>query len=345
MKVDLHTHILPKTWPDLKARYGYGGFIRLEHVDACSARMMQDDVFFRAVKHNLWDPRARLEECDAHGVDVQVLSTVPVMFSYWARPEHAHDLAKLLNDHIADVVAQWPKRFIGLCTLPMQDPKLAAKELERCVREGGFAGAQIGTHVNEWNLDDEALYAVYEAAEDLGAALFVHPWDILAPERMERHWLKWLIGMPAETALAMASVTMGGIVERFPKLRLGFAHGGGAFGPTLGRIEHGFHVRPDLCQTRTTTPPSKLLGRLYVDSLVHDQKLLTLLFERFGPERIALGSDYPFPLGEAVPGALIESMEGLSDKVKARLLALTALEFLGRRPEEFFGAEAKEAAP
>lgn len=333
MKIDLHTHILPKTWPDLKARYGYGGFIRLEHLDPCSARMMQDDRFFRAVEPNLWDPGVRLEEMDRLGVSVQALSTVPVMFSYWARPEHALDLAKLLNDHIADVIARHPTRFVGLCTLPMQDPDLAVKELERCVA-AGFSGAQIGTHVNEHNLDDERLFPIYEAAQDLGAALFVHPWDILAPERMERHWLKWLIGMPAETALAMASVIMGGVVERFERLKLGFAHGGGAFAPTLGRIEHGFHARPDLCQTRTRTPPSQLLSRLYVDSLVHDPALLSLLLDRFGKNRIALGSDYPFPLGELEAGTLIEEAP-LPQEIKEHLLYKTALEFLGRSREEF----------
>lgn len=343
LKVDLHTHILPKSWPDLKARYGYGGFLRLEHIDGCSARMMQDDRFFRAVKHNLWDPKVRLEECDARGVDVQVLSTVPVMFSYWAKAEDALDLSKLLNDHIADVVAQYPTRFLGLCTLPMQDPKLAAKELERCVTQGGFSGAQIATHINQWNLDDEALFPVYEAAESLGAALFVHPWDILAPERMERHWLKWLVGMPAETAVAMASVTMGGVIERFPKLKMGFAHGGGAFAPTIGRIDHGFHVRPDLCQTKTHTPPSALMKRLYVDSLVHDPVLLRLLIDRFGAERIALGSDYPFPLGEDPPGQLVMATEGLSDEARARILGGTALEFLGKTLADLGRAKPDEA--
>jgi aminocarboxymuconate-semialdehyde decarboxylase len=228
-----------------------------------------------------------------------------------------------------------PRRFLGLCTLPMQHPELAVKELERCMREGGFSGAQIATHINHWNLDDEALFPFYEAAQDLGAALFIHPWDILAPERMERHWLKWLVGMPAETALAMASVTMGGIVERFPRLKMGFAHGGGAFAPTIGRIDHGFFARPDLCQTRTTTPPSALMRHLYVDSLVHDPALLRLLLERFGAARVALGTDYPFPLGELTPGELIESTGDLDAATKERLLSGTALEFLGRTPEAF----------
>lgn len=335
MKVDLHTHILPRTWPDLKARYGYGGFIRLEHVDDCSARMMQDETFFRAVDHNLWNPEARIEECDKLGVDVQVLSTVPVMFSYWAKAEHTHDLAKILNDHIADIVARYPKRFLGLATLPMQDPARAAVELKRCVEDLGFSGVQIATHINDWNLDDEALFPFYEAAEGLGAAIFVHPWDILAPERMERHWLKWLVGMPAETALAMASVTMGGVLDRFPRLKMGFAHGGGAFGATIGRIDHGFVMRPDLCQTKTTIKPSEQMANLYVDSLVHDRVMLQLLIDRFGADRVALGSDYPFPLGELEPGKLVDGTDFLNPRAKEQVLSGTALEFLGRAREDY----------
>ena len=334
MKVDLHTHILPKQWPDLKERYGYGGFVRLDHVDACTAHMMQDERFFRAVDHNLWEPDARIEECDRHGVDVQVLSTVPVMFSYWAKPQDTLDLSRFLNDHIASVVAAHPKRFVGLGTLPMQDPDLACGELHRCVKELGLAGIEIGTHVEGYNLDDERLFPIYDEAQKLGACIFVHPWEMLGEDRMQRYWLRWLVGMPAETTLAIASVVMGGIVERFPKLRFAFAHGGGAYAATLGRIEHGFNVRPDLCQTATTTKPSALLGRIYVDSLVHQENALSMLIDTFGSNRVCLGSDYPFPLGEHHPGKLIEDAD-LPRELKEQLLSDTALDFLGLSKERF----------
>jgi aminocarboxymuconate-semialdehyde decarboxylase len=290
--------------------------------------MMLDDAFFRDVEPNCWDADLRVRECDTAGVDVQVLSTVPVMFNYHQKAAHTHDLSQLLNDHIASVVQRSPDRFIGLGTLPMQDAGLAITELERCVNELQLPGVQIGTTINGTQLDDPAVGEVFKAAESLGACIFVHPWDMDPSGRLDRHWLKWLVGMPSETAAAVASVLMGGVVERFPNLRLCFAHGGGSAPLIVDRWDHGHAVRPDLCQTGTTTPPGELLKRLFVDSLVHSATALHLLLERFGPSRVALGTDYPFPLGELQPAKLIQSIS-LNESDRAKLLGGTALTFLG----------------
>ena len=329
MKIDLHTHILPERWPDLCERYGYEGFIRLEHHEPGRARLMRGESCFRVVESNTWSVERRIEECDRAGVDVQVLSTVPVMFSYWAKPRDALDLARTLNDHIASVVEAHPTRFVGLGTLPLQDPQLAIGELERCSGELGLAGVQIGTHVNEWNLDRPELFEVLRRAAELRSGVFVHPWDMLGRERMTKYWLPWLVGMPTETCLAICSMIFGGVLERLPALRVAFAHGGGSFAGTLGRIEHGFRVRPDLVAAENPVEPRRYLGRFYLDSLVHDEVVLRQLIELVGAKRIALGSDYPFPLGEQRPGALIEALSGLEPEARARLLGGTALEFLG----------------
>ncbi|MHC4065349.1 MAG: amidohydrolase family protein [Planctomycetota bacterium] len=339
MKIDIHTHILPENWPNLSERYGYGGFVQLEHHGPGCARMVIDGTCFREIQENCWSPQRRMAECDRARVDVQVLSTVPVMFSYWAQPQHTLDLSRILNEHIAGVVAEYPRRFVGLGTLPMQAPDLAVRELERCVKELGLAGVEIGTHVNDWNLDEPALFSVFEAAQDLDAAVFVHPWDMMGKERMPRYWLPWLVAMPAETSLAICSVIFGGVLQRLPRLRIAFAHGGGSFPGTVGRVEHGFKVRPDLCAVDNDRNPRDYLGRFYLDSLTHDAEMLRYLIRLVGAERIALGSDYPFPLGESQPGKLIESLSELSEATKERLLAGSALEFLGLTDTEFLPSD------
>jgi aminocarboxymuconate-semialdehyde decarboxylase len=328
-RIDIHTHILPREIPKWKEKFGYGGFVVLDHHMPCRARMLKDDgKFFREVESNCWAPEQRLRECDQTNVGVQVLSTVPVMFSYWAKPNDGLAVAQFLNDDLAQSVAADPSRFIGLGTLPLQDPDLAVKELERCSRDLKLQGVQIGSHVNDWNLSDPALFQVFQAAEELGAAIFVHPWEMMGEEKMQKYWLPWLVGMPAETCRAICSLIFGGIFERLPRLRVAFAHGGGSFGFTLGRIQHGFEVRQDLCAIDNKVAPKEYLGRFFVDSLVHDKEMLRQIVSIFGENRVVLGSDYPFPLGEDRPGELIESVAEFSPDLKRKLLFDNALDWL-----------------
>lgn len=334
LKIDIHTHILPEHIPDWKKRFGYGGFIKLDHHKTGCAKMMRDDGhFFREVEANCWSPETRIEECDGYGVDVQVLSTVPVMFCYWTEPADCLEISKILNDGIAAVVAKHPKRFVGLGTIPMQDSQLAVSELERC-KEIGLEGIEIGSNVNQNNLGEKEFFDVFAACNELGMSVFVHPWEMMGEKDMQKYWLPWLVGMPAETSRAICSLIFSGVLESFPDLKIAFAHGGGSFPSTIGRIEHGFHVRPDLVAVENAVNPRKYLEQIYFDSLVHERAQLEYLINLSGANKIALGSDYPFPLGELEPGRLIDSMD-LDQVTKARLFHGTALEWLGLEKAAF----------
>ncbi len=332
MKIDIHTHIMPEKMPNWTEKFGYGEFIHLEHRE-CDACMIRGDKLFRVVEPNCFREEERLKDMDETGVQVQVLSTIPVLFNYWAKPTDAYETSRFFNDHIAETVAKEPQRFIGLGTVPMQNINLAVREMERCVNELKFPGLQIGSNINGQNLSEKEFAPFFSAAEKMGCAIFVHPWEMMGEKQMQKYWLPWLVGMPAETSRAICSFIFGGIFEQYPKLRVAFAHGGGAFPYTLGRIEHGFKVRPDLVAVDNQVSPQNYIGKFWVDSLVHDKKALSYLIDVMGEDNICLGSDYPFPLGEAHPGKLIEKVK-LDKKGIKKLLHRNAEDWLKLRKKE-----------
>lgn len=297
--------------------------------------MMKGTKFFREIESNCWDAGKRIEECDLHGVQVQVLSTIPVMFNYNIKAQDGLEISKFLNDHIAEVVTLHPKRFVGLGTVPLQDVDLAIKELERC-KKIGLKGVQIGSNVNQLNLSETAFFRFFEACRDLDMCVFIHPWEMMGEKDMQKYWLPWLVGMPAETSRAICSMLFAGIFEKIKGLRVAFAHGGGSFPFTHGRIVHGYDCRQDLVAIDNPVHPSNIKGKFIVDSLVHDPKALDFLIDFMGNEGVALGSDYPFPLGENVPGKLIK--EHLKDPdLQSKLLAGNALNWLRMNKESFTG--------
>lgn len=288
--------------------------------------MMRGNQFFREIKENCWNPELRLGEYDALKIQVQVVCTIPVMFSYWAKPLDCLDLSQFLNDHLAGIVANYPRQYVGLGTIPMQDTELAVKEAERC-KKIGLKGIQIGSNINDENLNEERFFPVFKACEKLGMAVLIHPWNMMGEKKMQRYWLPWLVGMPAETSRAICSMIFGGIFEKLPNLRVNFAHAGGSFMTTIGRIEHGFECRPDLVAIDNEINPRNYLGKFWVDSVTHDPLLLEYVLKLQGSKKITLGTDYPFPLGDLTGGKFIEDM-GLSRKVKEDIFCNAALEWL-----------------
>jgi aminocarboxymuconate-semialdehyde decarboxylase len=265
---------------------------------------------------------------DAHGVRLMTLCTIPVLFNYWAKPKDTLDWCRFLNDHITGVQEKHPTRFAALGTLPMQDVNLAIQELERC-KKLGLRGVEIGSHIEDKNLDHEVFHPFWEAAQDLQMSIFVHPWEMMGEDQMKKYWLPWLVGMPAETCRAICSMMFGGIFDQYPRLKVMFAHGGGSFAHTLGRISHGWHCRPDLVNLNDVKDPYQYKGAFWVDGITHDADALRFLIQVMGEDRIAYGTDYPFPLGDLEHGKFIEEMDDLSAETKAKLFYKNAMEFLG----------------
>jgi aminocarboxymuconate-semialdehyde decarboxylase len=329
--IDIHNHFFPRTWPDLAARYGTANWPWIKHTEAGKAEIMVGDLFFRHIDSACWDPEVRLHAMDRDGVETQILSATPVLFAYERPVEHALDCARLFNDAALDLCAQGKGRLKALCQVPLQDIAASCKELSRCMH-AGHLGVQIGNHVGEKNLDDPGIVAFLHHCADEGAAVLVHPWDMLAPQRMPKYMMPWTVGMPAETQLGIVAMILGGAFDKLPaKLRICFAHGGGSFAFLLGRLENAWQHHPvahGVCEL----PPSQYVNRFYVDSAIFDERALRFLVETMGAERVMLGSDYPFPLGEHRVGSLIRS-SSFPEHAKALLLGENAVSFLGMSKE------------
>lgn len=290
--------------------------------------MVSGEVF-REVTDQLYSTERRLVDMERTGIDHQVLSTVPVMFSYWAKPAHTRELSRYLNDHIASVAREHPGRFSALGTVPLNDPDMAVAELERCILEWGLAGVEIGTNVAGADLDDPRFLPFFQRAAELDALVLVHPWQVVGNGRLSRYYFLYTVAMPSETAFAVGAMLFGGVLEQAPGLKIVFSHGGGSVPFIIGRMEQGWRVW-EPARAHLPDPPTAYLNRFYFDSIVWDEASLELLVRRVGADRVLLGSDYPFVMGEERPGELIER-SSLPEPDKALLLGGNAERLLALR--------------
>ncbi|GAA1516519.1 aminocarboxymuconate-semialdehyde decarboxylase [Agromyces terreus] len=325
--IDIHTHAVPKGWPDLSTQVGPGSWPRLRVDSEREATIMIDAAEFRQVDETCWSAEARLAEMDADGVDIQVVSPTPVFFSYAAPADQAVQVARIFNDLMLEICAPAPERLLPFAQVPLQDPDAACAELDRAIASG-HRGVEIGNHVGDRDLDHEGVVTFLQHCADRDVPVLVHPWDMPSSPRLDRWMAQWLVGMPAETHLSIISLILGGVFDRVPStLRIAFAHGGGSFAFWLGRFENAWHRRPDLVGV-SERPPSAYLDRFSVDSVVFDPTALRLLVDTLGAEQVMLGSDYPYPLGERPVGSVIDRADFLTADQKDAIRHGNARRFL-----------------
>jgi aminocarboxymuconate-semialdehyde decarboxylase len=326
--IDLHTHLIPPGWEDWATRFGGERWPKLVEHDACRATIMTGEQFFRDVDDRSWNAARRIEDMDRMGVGLQALSPPPVMFCYWADARATEAFARMQNENVAGVVARDPRRFVGMATVPLQDPALAVKELRYCRERLDLRAVEIGSCPGGRDFDDPELFAFFEACAELDVAVFVHPaTPLVGQERLTKYYFPLIVGNPLETALAASKLIYGGVLERLPGLRVCFAHGGGAFPFTLARLDHGWKVRPE-GPAAIPRPPREYARLLYFDSLTLSAANLRFLVEQFGADHVVIGSDYPFDMGSADPvGAVGEA--GLPAAAREHIERGAALRFLG----------------
>ncbi len=325
--IDIHSHFLPESWPDLAERFGTPDWPWMRRTEPGKAMLMVGDRDFRPVYDACWDAARRVDEMDRDGIDLQVISATPILFAYNRPAAHAADCAQLFNDLARELCDAGQGRLLSLCQVPLQDIDLACKALTRAMRDG-HVGVQIGSHVNGVNLDDDRTVTFLQHCADEGAAVLVHPWDMMAKDRTAKYMMAWTVGMPAETQLGIVAMILGGAFDRLPEsLRICFAHGGGSFAFLLGRLDNAWRRR-EIVRGASKSVPSSYVDRFYVDSAVFDGATLRFLTDVMGEDRVMLGSDYPFPLGEEFVGDLVRKADGFSESARTRLLGGNAVEFL-----------------
>jgi aminocarboxymuconate-semialdehyde decarboxylase len=285
-------------------------------------------ALFQRIGRQLNGTDLRIADMDALGVDVQAISPSPGQYYYFAPPELGREAARLVNDGIAAAVAKHPDRLVGMGTVPLQNPQMAIAEMRRCVRELDLRGIEINSNVNGRELAEHEFRPFFAVAEELGVLLFMHPLGFTHGHRLSEHYLDNIIGNPLESAIALAHLIFGGVLENHPGLKLCVAHGGGFLPAYWGRMDHAFHARED-CRQQIQRKPSSYLRQVWLDTLVFDVDELESLVRTHGADRLCLGTDYPFDMAEPDPVAFHGRLE---EPAKAKILGLNAAALLGLQP-------------
>ena len=317
MKIDLHSHFVPRDCFDLTDKQGinYGPSIAR---DASGQEiLMADGRSEGLIVAKICDPKRRIQDMDEIGLDMQAISISPPSIVYSVDGEEGLGFCRKHNDRIAEVVTAYPDRFVGMATVPMQDMSRAVPELERAVNELGLRAVEIISNINGKNLDEPEFWPFYQKAQDLDILIYVHPINVAGADRLQKYLLLNLIGNPTDTAISIASIIFGGVLEKFPRLKFLFSHAGGSTPFIKGRWEHGYYSRTE--PRSIPKPPSEYLKLMYFDTIAHYQPALAFMIDTHGIDRIVLGSDYPFAMGDLDPVSTVQSLAELSPKDKQKI--------------------------
>ncbi len=297
MHIDIHCHFTPK-----------------KHMDFVGNTVTDYDVI-----NKLYDPERRIKDMDATGVDIQVLSPAPPSIHYNFEPSTGLSNSQRQNDGIAQTVKEYPDRFLGMATVPLQAVDMAIAELDRAVNKLGLRGVEIISNVNGCDYDSPEFLPFFKAVEALDIPIFIHPGQVAGADRMKDYYFRNLIGNPLDTTLAAAHIVFGGILDKYPNLKICLAHGGGYVPYQRGRWEHGYEVRPE-GKVNISKPPSHYVSLLYFDTITHFPPALEYLVSSVGADKVVMGTDYPYDMGDATPVATVKSLKNVSDEDKEKIL-------------------------
>ncbi len=255
------------------------------------------------------DLKLRIADMDQQGIAVQAVSLTSPMV-YWGDEDFSHKLSRAWNDGASAAHQQYPERIVSLMILPMLYPDRAVDELNRASKLPGMRGVYIGTHIDDMHdLDDPLFEPIYSRIEALDLPVFLHPLQGYGGARMQPYYLSNLLGNPYDTAIAACKLIIGGVMDRHPKLQVCLPHGGGALPILIGRVDHGYLVRPEVKKMNLPKPPSEYLSRFTYDTIVHSKPIMEFIIKQVGAERIMIGSDYCFDMGYDRPVQFLEHID------------------------------------